>query len=771
LKRLDSKGERQGSMAETYLSMSQSDGDGDEDADAFLDRADGSRVDLDAALEEFRRDGISAFRSTGVAIDSFSSKETWPKHPEKEPRFLALVSVFLTLLSLGLLLSGIAANQDIARPEWTLEWLFTFPVESRALLIARSLSQTIVQPTSWFLLFPVHCALFWGAGLGFWSLLPALVATLCFCLVIGSLRVFLETWLRKTFHLSRLKNIQAAFTVIGLIIIYGMMFIAFRPPTSAFFVDLATRIPDGARFLPSGIALLGVADGGIGLPAAIALELFLAFAVLVGCTTLGARAIRDGLVQTTGSPHQGKRQSAKSSASLRRSGNPILAKDFALFRRDRNFFVQTIVLPVLMLVFQISMNPSFSTATMNSEGAATLAFGIAAYVLLFAGASTLRAEGTTLWLLYTFPVEIGRVLLRKAQLWATVGAIATSSVIAYFAWSGTLDPLEVITLGGPSLIGSIVYAYIACGIGVLGTDPLEQEIKRQLKPGMTYLYLALAAGYGQGLYSGGPAQRIVLVVLCSLLAYAIWQKILDRSAFFLDPDRKPKPEISLSDGLIAALAFFVFQSIIFAIYLAVDPPVEGTPELAVPLLVAFVGAGALVSLLSAIIFVVRRTPNAGTTLGLRSDEAGTSHVRSAIVGVGAGLLAAGIALMYMAALDDFPSLKPMLEAGQRGLFDGDGAIYFVVLAVVAAPLFEEYIFRGMVFRGLRRSLPFWKSGLASAAIFAVVHPPISMIPVFGLGFAAALSFERARLITAPIIAHVTYNAIVVAAQSGLVDWL
>ncbi|MFQ6134004.1 MAG: type II CAAX prenyl endopeptidase Rce1 family protein, partial [Armatimonadota bacterium] len=34
----------------------------------------------------------------------------------------------------------------------------------------------------------------------------------------------------------------------------------------------------------------------------------------------------------------------------------------------------------------------------------------------------------------------------------------------------------------------------------------------------------------------------------------------------------------------------------------------------------------------------------------------------------------------------------------------------------------------------------------SAALFAVVHPPLSMLPVFIMGLLAALAFERTRLL-------------------------
>jgi ABC-2 type transport system permease protein len=53
---------------------------------------------------------------------------------------------------------------------------------------------------------------------------------------------------------------------------------------------------------------------------------------------------------------------------------------------------------------------------------------------------------------------------------------------------------------------------------------------------------------------------------------------------------------------------------------------------------------------------------------------------------------------------------------------------------------------------------------ASAAVFVIVHPPASMIPVFGLGLCAAFAFERSKLPLAPMIAHGIYNPAVLVYQ-------
>jgi len=91
----------------------------------------------------------------------------------------------------------------------------------------------------------------------------------------------------------------------------------------------------------------------------------------------------------------------------------------------------------------------------------------------------------------------------------------------------------------------------------------------------------------------------------------------------------------------------------------------------------------------------------------------------------------------------------------------DELLWLLGLTVIAAPVFEEFIFRGLIYGGLRRSLGLAWSVIGSAAIFALVHPAASVIPVFNLGVAAALVYERTGFLFGPMVAHAAYNAAVV----------
>jgi membrane protease YdiL (CAAX protease family) len=140
------------------------------------------------------------------------------------------------------------------------------------------------------------------------------------------------------------------------------------------------------------------------------------------------------------------------------------------------------------------------------------------------------------------------------------------------------------------------------------------------------------------------------------------------------------------------------------------------------------------------------------------DDVSRALLWGTIGGV-ASSLAALIYIQVIQSIDVFPTLR------QQGQVTGASiALWLAILAVVAAPVFEEFIFRGLIFGGLRRSVNVAIATLASAAIFAIVHPPVSVIPVFVMGVCAALVYERTRMLAAPVVSHAIYNAAVVAFQ-------
>lgn len=100
--------------------------------------------------------------------------------------------------------------------------------------------------------------------------------------------------------------------------------------------------------------------------------------------------------------------------------------------------------------------------------------------------------------------------------------------------------------------------------------------------------------------------------------------------------------------------------------------------------------------------------------------------------------------------------------------DPIGRLVIFLLASLAAPIFEELFFRGVLLTGLRARYSFIPSLLLSAVLFAVVHPTQDWLPILALGTTlGALRLLRNSLIPG-ITAHAFQNAMTFFTISALV---
>lgn len=81
--------------------------------------------------------------------------------------------------------------------------------------------------------------------------------------------------------------------------------------------------------------------------------------------------------------------------------------------------------------------------------------------------------------------------------------------------------------------------------------------------------------------------------------------------------------------------------------------------------------------------------------------------------------------------------------------------------MLIAPLAEEYLFRGLLFRALDREWGGWRAVAGSALFFASYHPFLAWLPVGALGALNATLFKRTGWLVPAVAAHMTYNAVVV----------
>lgn len=135
-------------------------------------------------------------------------------------------------------------------------------------------------------------------------------------------------------------------------------------------------------------------------------------------------------------------------------------------------------------------------------------------------------------------------------------------------------------------------------------------------------------------------------------------------------------------------------------------------------------------------------------------------LRGIAVGLGVGVLTTivinyGIALLIESLGLELP---PVQEAIQAGLRDTAIAPFVFLSVAFVSPVAEELLFRGLLYQGLRRSLPLWPSiGLSSLA-FGLIHvEPVAVVGTFAAGMVFAYVFHRTGALSAAIAAHIGFN--------------
>lgn len=86
------------------------------------------------------------------------------------------------------------------------------------------------------------------------------------------------------------------------------------------------------------------------------------------------------------------------------------------------------------------------------------------------------------------------------------------------------------------------------------------------------------------------------------------------------------------------------------------------------------------------------------------------------------------------------------------------AIFFLT-AAVAAPIFEETLFRGFLLPSLTRYMPVWGAIALSALLFAVAHLNLSeVLPLTTLGIVLGIVYTRSRNLLSSMLLHCLWNS-------------
>lgn len=703
--------------------------------------------DVERVLTQLVEYGPAGFRAY-ERNDILPDPGAWPSAGPQHERLLRALSVLVSLMVLALACAAIGANPQLGRGEWSLNWLLGFPVDTRAIVTARALEYGLVQVTPWLTLCPFLIVVHYAAGHGAWGIAYAMLATASLAMVIGALRLLGETWLRLNLSVQRLRGIQGLSALVTTLMFFALVAGAAQRPLAEWFSAPLLGAPDLVRNLPTAwpVSLIERPLVGAGLCLALAL---IAMGLAIEVTTW---LLRHGTTRSDGAAPQ-----ARGSARWHRAAGTfrgLLGKELRLLLRDRNFLVSTLVVPVVMIGLQLFLNRRVGRLSSGSgQWHATAAYVVGAYSLTTGCFRVLAGEGRALWLLFAQPVDIAAALRRKVAMWAGLGL--TFGLGTLFALTATRGAPSFLALLSDVLFvaaGIWIASHLAAGIAALAANPAIDHVRPNIGARFSYLYLFLAATYTAGLQSPLLTTRITALVVLGTAVAALWLRVRDRLPYLLDPEPPPERNLSLYDAALAALVFFVAQ-MLAGLLLADASDLHDERALAALMLQSFVIAGALTLALFGLLLGLR-----GVNLSRAFALAPDSWPRALLGCLLGALLGAGLGLLG--------NLYGEL-AQQLGWIDSAAAtpnpelFALLALAVVAAPLCEEAIFRGLLFQSMQSALGTKIAVPWSAAVFAAVHPPVSWPPVFALGCLCASLVTHARFLPAAIVAHAAYNAVVV----------
>jgi uncharacterized protein len=102
--------------------------------------------------------------------------------------------------------------------------------------------------------------------------------------------------------------------------------------------------------------------------------------------------------------------------------------------------------------------------------------------------------------------------------------------------------------------------------------------------------------------------------------------------------------------------------------------------------------------------------------------------------------------------------NPLLQIVLEGK-DSTALLLFFLTAAVAAPLFEEFLFRGFLLPSLTRYVPVWAAICLSGLLFGVAHLSLSeIVPLTTLGIILGTVYVRTKNLLAPMLLHSLWNS-------------
>lgn len=658
-------------------------------------------------------------------------------------------------------------------PMW--EWLLTHPVHPGAVFLAEMLSPLAANP------FFIGAPAFW-IGLH-WNLHSDFGPALVSGLLAGVPVALAACCTSKALEIATLLRLSprsrgamlGIFSWLG----YASFILAIFALNGKGMINAAVHALQPLADLgswPYFDWMLGIGMGDASPWKSVAICWVFSIAVIVAATAFSAWATNKGLAggfdSTVNAPAV-----LSAETSRRWLRDPLYRKELLWFWRDRGALVQVVLIPITMAASQLFNFRGLLEHASDSWyvlcGGAVL-FGT--YFLFILGPRSLISEGAALWLPLTWPRGMEGLLKAKARLWWAVATVLVSVVLLYAALHFPGHAWKVLLVGIGWFLFSGSLAEKSVTLVTASTSSGEPE---PVPRGRRWAASLGTFTFAIGIVTQRWSLAFVGIVYSWLTSAAMWQNFRARLPYLFDPwsERVPQPP-TLMHAMISISAMTEGMAILFGIAVGVS----GTEHLSVAQAFAYGTAGLITWMYvsnwmqghgvstSDIWQWPRGSPHftrgesalpfaAWIDPSLSPANAFTAKlIFGAVCGAALGVVALGYSWIVM----QFPTVSgEWIKSAQKLAEHPENRWWIALMAVGFAPLAEEYLFRGLLYRALDREWGGWRAMAGSALFFAIYHPPLAWIPVAGVGFFNAWLFKRSGHLMPCVLVHTAYNAVVV----------
>lgn len=705
----------------------------------------GGRARADELLEHYQRHGRAGFVVR-------SSPWGFARAGPVEPLIALMGSLLVGGWFVTLVLQGEGLEFDLQRrrhPMW--EWLLSHPVSPRAVFLAEMLAPISANP------FLTMAPVFW-VGL-FWIAYDDLGIALGAGLAAGVPMALAAACAAKAIEIvSFLKlPVRSRGAVLGILAWLGQasyLVLVFAVFNEAVLRAIVRRLAGAASLVPAPLFGWALGLGGDPSPWRGVAACGLA-ALVIGtiAVQVSGRATRHGLAGGFEGVVDAPRPLASAGSRSRLLRDPLHRKELLWLWRDRSALIQVFLVPLTMAAAQlVQFRGVLVEATRGWHLMAGASVLLGTYFLLTLGPRSLLSEGAALWIPLTWPRGLEDLLRAKARLWCVVSCLVVFPLLL-------LTTLRFPAAAPKVALVALVWVAFAISLALKGVT-LVTVVGESGEPEPVPLGRRWAASLGTFTFAIGVLTHqwtlaVAGVVFSWMTAAAFWQNFRARLPFLFDPwsERVPPPPTVLHGMVAISAAQEVMALLIGILVVAV-----GTERLWFAISIAYGFAAILVAAVLA--GWLSRRGVEPRSLWRWSDVpiAWRSLLGGAALAVAAGLALGAFAQAYTLLLDHLarsglvPAL-PVRAAGDR--------TWLAVAAVGMAPIGEEYLFRGLLFKSLQREWGLGRAVLGSACFFAIYHQPLAWLPVGLMGAASALLFRRTGHLAHSVLLHMTYNAVVV----------